>query len=367
MQQSMSGDLRLFARYAGQVPERWQVAVGCQVIHVSLGPGTIVGIEKRDPSGVYITVRFDAIPDPFKTFTNESLSHFRSITLPTDEAFVRYADDVAAAEEEAAWQRAARAAESERARQATEAQAAKLRELEEQRRAAIEQQQMLEQRAMAEFAALKTKYHADRHPDPSPTSPLHVMLLKLDSRQPLTDADIEWLRENEVFGTIACHFEDELGRTGDVWNAIKACRYWRDAGEPKEAVAFSDDVMNVSAFTGEPARARAALFTTRGGAFRDLGQLKEAEECGLTAIRINPSSFYPYSLMGALCFETGRPEKGDAYFAKAEELGANRRNQEYEMKNALNKADPASRRAVAEYLLAKDPARYHWATFYLGS
>jgi hypothetical protein len=75
-------------------------------------------------------------------------------------------------------------------------------------------------------------------------------------------------------------------------------------------------------------------------------------------------SFYPLNLLGAISFERGNAEQGDAYFSEAVKLGAVPQNQDREIRGALVRAGLDARRAVIEYLIRKDPVRYGWARQY---
>ena len=52
------------------------------------------------------------------------------------------------------------------------------------------------------FAALKTKYQATKHQDSSPNSPLYKILKKLEAKERLSNSDITWLNEYKLFETL---------------------------------------------------------------------------------------------------------------------------------------------------------------------
>jgi len=110
---------------------------------------------------------------------------------------------------------------------------------------------------------------------------------------------------------------------------------------------------------------KSALLTTRGGAFRDLSKLDDAEKCARKAIEYQPQSHHPYTLMGAICFERGQYIKGERWFDEAIKRGASPRDMDAEIKRVVKNADNNKRRQVVEYLLKKDPKRYAWAKSYL--
>ena len=106
-----------------------------------------------------------------------------------------------------------------------------------------------------------------------------------------------------------------------------------------------------------PLYARAALFTTRGGAFRDIEYLIEAEKCALEAIKHFPDSHNPYTLMGALCYDSGDYAEGDKWFEKAIKRGAKPHDQDSEIKRILRKKQNPE---LIAHLLKKDPKRFAW-------
>ena len=109
---------------------------------------------------------------------------------------------------------------------------------------------------------------------------------------------------------------------------------------------------------------KSALLTTRGGAFRDIDKLDDAQKCALKAIEYQPQSHHPYTLMGAICYERGQYSQGDDWFNKAIKRGAESEDIDSELKRVVKNAKDEKRREVVEYLLKKDPQRYAWAKAY---
>ena len=107
-------------------------------------------------------------------------------------------------------------------------------------------------------------------------------------------------------------------------------------------------------------RAMSALLTTRGGAFRDMGDFPAAKKNAKEAMRISPTSFHPYNLMAAVLYEQGRPEEGDRYFAEAIGLGSSLPAQESQVQEILRRSNASIRQKIAEHLYAKDPKKYSW-------
>lgn len=196
-------------------------------------------------------------------------------------------------------------------------------------------------------------------------SELFPILKKLAFNERLADSDVVYLegenlmkRSNKIF--IAHHrlealfYEDKFKKTKDHWCLVNSSASWRKAILPKNALKQTDGLKFKQI---KPARLRAALLTTRGGTLRDLEKLSLAEECALEAIKHFPDSHNPYTLMGALCYQTGRHGEGDSWFAKAEALGASSNSLDSEIKKILRKNRDQK---LIDHLLKKDPVRFKW-------
>ncbi len=190
-----------------------------------------------------------------------------------------------------------------------------------------------------EFSALKSKYDVSNYKDKSPSSPLYAILQKLDKGERIEEIDVAWLEENKLeasqpsdnyygwqeerrypgqklfSGKIwttyhkneATFYEEEYQRTGNKWNLPNASSHWRKADQPRRALKLTE---NLDFNQIKENKLKSALLTTRGGAFRDIDKLDDAQECALKAIEYQPQSHHPYTLMGAICFERGRILRG---------------------------------------------------------
>ena len=226
------------------------------------------------------------------------------------------------------------------------------------------------------LAILSYKYDVLKYEDTLlscllPSCPLYAILQKLEKGERLEEMDVAWLDENKLFNgkiRIAYHkieatfYEQEYDRTGNKWNLANASSHWRKAEEPRRALKVTG---NLNFNTIKENKLKSALLTTRGGAFRDLSKLDDAEKCARKAIEYQPQSHHPYTLMGAICFERGQLYEGNYWFEEAIKRGASRRDIDAEIKRVVKNADKNKRQQVVEYLLKKDPARYAWAKSYL--
>jgi hypothetical protein len=203
--------------------------------------------------------------------------------------------------------------------------------------------------------------------------PLYNILQKLNSEQRLSDEDVIWLEGEKLLRPgskiyiahhrlAALHFEEEFKRTKGYWNVVNASAHWRKADEPKTALKLTNNLQQLR--TLKEAKLKSALFTTRGGALRDIDHLSDAETCASEAIRHYADSHNPYTLMGALCYDTGRYELGDEWFEKAVKLGAKIKDQDAELKRILSKKKGKELQDIIDHLVKKDPERFKWVKQY---
>jgi hypothetical protein len=223
------------------------------------------------------------------------------------------------------------------------------------------------------FALLKVKYRILDPKNKLPLDPFYTIMQQLEKEERLDPVLVVQLIEEDLLspeGRIALAFhrleakfyEQEYQRTGNQWNLPNASSHWRKADKPRQALKLTE---NLNFDKIKENKLKSALLTTRGGAFRDIEELDQAEKCALTAIEYQPSSHHPYTLMGAICYERGEYTKGDYWFEEAIKRGASPSDQDAEIKRVVKNAkDENKRREVVEYLLKKDPQRYAWAKAY---
>jgi phosphotransferase system IIA component len=222
-----------------------------------------------------------------------------------------------------------------------------------------------------EFAALKVKYRIiDRD---FPCDPFYAIMVKLEKEERLDPVLVVQLIQQKLLASqgriaIAYHrlearfYEQEYERTRNKWNLPNASSHWRKADEPKSALQVTE---NLDFDQIKENKLKSALLTTRGGAFRDIDKLGDAQKCALKAIEYQPQSHHPYTLMGAICFERSQFSEGERWFNEAIKRGAESEDIDSELKQVVkNTKDENKRREVVEYLLKKNPQRYAWAKSY---
>lgn len=221
-----------------------------------------------------------------------------------------------------------------------------------------------------EFAALKVKYRIIDHN--FPFDPFYAIMVKLEKEERLDPVLVVQLIQQKLLAShgkiaMAYHrlealfYDREYERTGDKWNLPNASSHWRKSDEPKSALKVTE---NLDFDQIKENKLKSALLTTRGGAFRDIDKLDDAEKCALKAIEYQPQSHHPYTLMGAICYERGQYSQGDDWFNKAIKRGAESEDIDSELKRVVKNAKDEKRREVVEYLLKKNPQRYAWAKAY---
>ncbi len=229
---------------------------------------------------------------------------------------------------------------------------------------------------------------------------LYPILKKLDKGKRLVPEEAAWLHaekllypEQKIFTTYhkneARFYEHEYKRSDNKWNLANASSHWRKAGEPEQALKQTDK-LNFKKIKDK--RLKSALLTTKGGAFRDMSALDQAEQSALQAINAHSNTHHPYTLMGALCYETGRYVQGDEYFEEAIKREASPRDEDAEIKRIIEKADKnqcieivlyrlqkdmngtkriiwklneQKREEIATFLLEEDKVKYRWAKDYV--
>jgi len=224
-----------------------------------------------------------------------------------------------------------------------------------------------------QLALLKTKYGIPNSQEKSHSSPLYEILQTLERNERLEPTQVAWLTNKRLFhyGSqifIAYHkreaknYEQEYKQTGNKWSLASASSHWRSAKEPRQALRLTDEL---SFNNIKEKKLKLALLTTRGGAFRDLGQFNEAKQCARKAIQSQQSRRHPYTLMGALCYEQGEYEEGERWFNEAVKRGASPKDKDAEIERVVKKAHKDKLEQVVAYLLKRDPVQYEWATKYL--
>lgn len=224
------------------------------------------------------------------------------------------------------------------------------------------------------LSILKNKYDLSDYRSSFFPETLYEILQKLDNKQRLSAIDVAWLRLKEnrfelwtgkiyqAYHILEAEFyEREYQTSKNSWNLPSASSHWRKAEQPKKALQLTEN-LNIEKI--KPNKLKSAILTSRGGAYRDLATYDRAENCAEQARVYQPDSHHPYTLLGAICFNTGRYSEGYDWFEEARKRGAKSESIDSELRQIIEKAKGEERQKVIDYLLKKDPRGYAWVKQY---
>lgn len=192
-----------------------------------------------------------------------------------------------------------------------------------------------------------------------------ALLKRISSGQRLKAQEVAWLKVEADCWTDELHkawhavearaFTKAWESGGEPWDAVNASAHWRKAGESEQALNLTE-----AALPGVDAdlKLRSALATTRGGAMRDLGRLKDAMALAIEARKLTSRDYRPCTLLGALHMELGDLIEGHEWYARAEKLGAPRQTIDQELRTLIDRSSSKERQRILDYLLLKDPERF---------
>ena len=221
--------------------------------------------------------------------------------------------------------------------------------------------------AMIQTQALYKKYEISLT-DESLRPRMTKLLQQIDAGNRLPNEELLWLSTaakkhftavlRNVYHRLEADFHaDQYCRTQDPWNVVNASGHYRKCDQPNTALELIDSVP--SDRLKQP-KVRSAIFTTRGGVMRDLGQRSVAIELGETAHALMPRDYRPCTLLGAVHMELQNFEKGHEWYEKARERGAPEKGIDSELRSIFQQLDLAGREAMKNFLLAEDSNRYQW-------
>jgi len=184
------------------------------------------------------------------------------------------------------------------------------------------------------------------------------ILRKMDCRDTLSETELTLLHVKGHFNVLATYHYRLYRITQDPWNLVKACSNLRRA-------RLSRKVLELTASLNEKPttfnfRAWAALLTTKGGAFRDIGDFDSAKNFASAAIETSPDSYHPHNLLGAIYYSEGDYDTGDSHFDRAIQLGSSVRVQDKEIAALLERSSLEEQDQIRAHLLTRDSERFSW-------
>lgn len=219
---------------------------------------------------------------------------------------------------------------------------------------------------------LREKYNLSLFIDKDDYPKLMDILRKVDKGVRLPEDEFIWLWKNgnkhyRTYFTIelreryhrneAEFFASEFENDKNPWSAVNASKHYRKCNTPKKAVSLLSKI-NVPGI--KDSRLKSAIYTTSGGAKRDLSEWDEALSLGEQAHSLNPKSFHPCTLLGAVNIQTGNVQLGLEWYRKAEELGYDRESIDDELRGIFSHLEISIQRELKEHLLNIDYERYEW-------
>lgn len=251
---------------------------------------------------------------------------------------------------------------------ATEAEACALKARKEENEAArIAREKDPEYIAMIQVQALYKKYKISLT-DESLRPRMTELLQSIDADNRLPKEELLWLSTvakkyftmalRNAYHRLEANFHaDQYRRTQDTWHVVNASGHYRKCDQPNAALKLIDSVP--SDRVKQP-KIRSAIFTTRGGVMRDLGQQSEAIELGETAHGLMPKDYRPCTLLGAVHMELRHFEKGHEWYEKARVLGAPEKSIDSELRSIFQQLDSVGREAMKKFLLTEGSHKYQW-------
>jgi len=192
------------------------------------------------------------------------------------------------------------------------------------------------------------------------------ILERIDLGSRMDDNDAVWLATQGYFSPAlrrrfhmneAGYYVSLFRKGRDPRNAVNASSHFRKAKAPAESLKLLGEIpFDIQ----KDKRLTSALYTTQGGALRDMKKLDQALQSAGKAHTADPGSFHPCTLLGALSYELGNFTLGSEWFAKAIERGAEQKNVDQELRSILMRSDKAGKEGLKRHLLSVDPHLYAW-------
>lgn len=216
--------------------------------------------------------------------------------------------------------------------------------------------------------ALREKFGVDFFVDPDLYPQLMNILRLLEGARRLQESEVEWLagvgsdyRTIEIMHSYhrseSDHYLQEFRNTGNIWSAVSASGHLRKCNASKEAHDLLSALREHSLKT---AKLKSAVFTTHGGALRDLGRHDDAKRFAMQAHTLVGAEYRPCTLLGAIHIEMGEIAQGHEWYRKAEARGAPSGQVDGELRSILRRLPKAKRDAVINELIATEASRYEW-------
>lgn len=178
---------------------------------------------------------------------------------------------------------------------------------------------------------------------------INKIFVKIKNNELLSEHEILKLKKSKKNESLAYYHYNRFQVTGDPWELSKSCSSYRNADMPTAGIK----VTNKLGINKSDKKAVAAVLTSKGGAYKDLRNLEKAQECANEAIKLNPTSYFPYTLLGAVLILEEKFESASQCFEKASSLGAVRKNIEKEIQIAAADLSQEAREKMEKIFYGK--------------
>jgi tetratricopeptide (TPR) repeat protein len=397
--------LRLIAQELGSDEDKWTQISGSLIIHREFGAGQLLRVIRLSPEKRLFQMAVDFASFGIRTVTVLGLksdTDYISIRVKREHATLPFlanalnllkqrrqldrADEEKVRKRNEQTQRAQeqrRRERNEQARLARERMALRIAQWEQQRKEqALRAQERMAPRiaqweqesgrswadAATVFRQLASDWNVPIH-EFFPDNPVFTILEKLENYQPLSRVELEMLGErgapelaNSLDGIRVK--EVEYAETGAVGILAAISKLWRGLNRPEMAIQVTGRAIGNDHKPLQPMThySEATLLTSRGAAFRDVGDLKNARSCAQRSIDVRPNHGFAYCLLGAIDLDEGDVEQGEANFSECERLPPPSDVDVWRRRSLQSTKFPTE---YAAYLLDKNPERFGWARRYL--
>lgn len=149
----------------------------------------------------------------------------------------------------------------------------------------------------------------------------------------------------------------EYKKHKNIWKLINASSHFRKANQSQKV---KDYLENIDRTLLSSLKIESAYLTTYGAVNRDLGNLSKALELALAAHSKQEKDYRPCTLLGAIYFDLNNIEKGQEWFTKAKNLGADNNILLSEIKSLYLKASKEYKVKLEEHFKYENKEIFDW-------
>jgi len=174
---------------------------------------------------------------------------------------------------------------------------------------------------------------------------LFSILDKVKSQQVLSQQEIQDLKGKRYDETLALYYDSRLLISDNLWDRIHASEYHQKIGNGERSLAL---IGMEFLPPNRDARTKAAFYTRRGAAYRFGGELLDAKECALAALK-QQDDFYAHNLLGGIYHQLGQREQANTHFERAVALGGSAFQRFAEVLPSQSQSNPNEKDLIRRY------------------